>query len=217
MLALIFTVFPELDLKASSIFLDPGTGRWLASEQPWAEAFRQALSLAAALVPAAAIALFFYARRTRRRLPGGDGRIALYLILCLALGPGLLVNVVLKEHWGRARPSQIAEFGHDRRFTPALLPANECSHNCSFVSGEVSLGFSFMALGWIAVGRLRPLLLAAAATLGLAMGALRMAQGGHFLSDVLFAGLFTSFLCWWLHHWMFVSGGPARLARLLGR
>src|SRR5258708_1585565 len=95
-LGLVFTLFPEIDLKVSRLFFDPTVGRWLAGGQAWVEAVRLLLTVEGAAVPAGAVALFFYGRRVRRRVPGGDGRIAVYLLLCLALGPGLLVNGVLK-------------------------------------------------------------------------------------------------------------------------
>ena len=38
-------------------------------------------------------------------------RICLFLILVMLLGPGLLVNGVLKEYWGRPRPRNIIPFG----------------------------------------------------------------------------------------------------------
>jgi lipid A 4'-phosphatase len=210
-LALVFSLDPGIDLRVSSWFFDPASGQWSAGDAPWAERVRWLIAWAGALVPVAAILLFLAGRWLGRPIRGGDGRLALYLVLSLALGPGLLVNGILKEEWGRARPAQIVEFGRDRQFTPALMPSRECPHNCSFVSGEASLGFSFMALGWIAEGWLRPALLGFGLGLGVAIGLMRMAQGGHFLSDVLFAGVFTSFLCWALYYWLFQTGHPARL------
>ena len=58
-------------------------------------------------------------RRVRRaggplswwRSPGVPGRAAVFLVLSLLLGPGLLVNVILKDNWGRPRPGSVVEFG----------------------------------------------------------------------------------------------------------
>jgi lipid A 4'-phosphatase len=60
----------------------------------------------------------------------------------------LLANTLLKDHWGRARPTQIEAFGGLQRFTPAPLPAAECERNCAFVSGHAALGFSLVAFGF---------------------------------------------------------------------
>ncbi|HYB11688.1 MAG TPA: phosphatase PAP2 family protein [Alphaproteobacteria bacterium] len=124
----------------------------------------------------------------------------IYLMAVFILGPGLLVNSILKEDWGRARPSQIVEFGGEKHYTPPLEIADQCQHNCSFVSGEASLGFAFSAFGFVATDpRRRRLGLAAGIVLGSAFGFLRIAQGGHFLSDVYFAGVFIFALAWALH------------------
>ncbi len=64
-----------------------------------------------------------------------------FLIAVLAIGPGLVANVMLKDNWGRARPRQVVEFGGTKHFTPPLVPARECARNCSFVSGEASSAF----------------------------------------------------------------------------
>ena len=45
-----------------------------------------------------------------------SGRAAVFLILSYALGPGLLVNVALKDNWGRPRPGHITQFGGDKHF-----------------------------------------------------------------------------------------------------
>ena len=65
-----------------------------------------------------------------------DNRKIIFLLLTLALGPGLLVNGFLKSHWGRARPSEVSTFGGRQSFSPAYVIAHQCRHNCSFVSGD---------------------------------------------------------------------------------
>ncbi|MFI4988720.1 MAG: phosphatase PAP2 family protein, partial [Alphaproteobacteria bacterium] len=92
-------------------------------------------------------------------------------------------------------------FGGDKLYTPPLSIADQCRHNCSFVSGEASLGFAFVAFGFAARTRCRQRLgMAAGLALGSNFGLLRMAQGGHFLSDVYFAGVLMVGLAWLLHH-----------------
>jgi membrane-associated phospholipid phosphatase len=132
-----------------------------------------------------------------------DRKAVLFLAVSIALGPGLLVNTVLKDHWGRARPVQIEAFGGARQFTPAPLPATQCQRNCSFVCGDAALGFSLVAFAFlIPPGRVRRRCVAAALGFGALVGLARIAQGGHFLSDVVFAGIFvfgtTAVLYWWI-------------------
>src|SRR5262249_27542471 len=97
---------------------------------------------------------------------------------------------VFKDHWGRARPNEIVEFGGWKAFTPAVVPADQCNSNCSFVSGEAASVF----LPFYAIALLLPeqavLMLAMGMLCGLAAGLVRVAQGAHFLSDVIFAAIF---------------------------
>jgi lipid A 4'-phosphatase len=70
-----------------------------------------------------------------------SGRAVVFLIATLALGPGLLVNVALKDNWGRPRPGHLKQFGGDQDFVPWWDPTGQCEKNCSFVSGESSAAF----------------------------------------------------------------------------
>jgi lipid A 4'-phosphatase len=126
----------------------------------------------------------------------------LYVILCVIIGPGLVTNTLFKDNWGRARPNQIIELGGAKQFTPALTRSDQCERNCSFVSGEAS---SFFAIGFaIALlaerSRRRRLFMAAIAA-GSFAGLIRIGAGGHFLSDVFFAGIFMALVArgvYWL-------------------
>ena len=119
-----------------------------------------------------------------RRRPA---RLWLFLLLALLIGPGLIANIALKDHWGRARPVQTENFGGKAQFTPWWMPAQECAKNCSFIAGDAAFGFALAAPGlalrqkrrWFWGGTLA----------GIIMGANRIAMGAHFLSDVAWAGL----------------------------
>ena len=64
----------------------------------------------------------------------------------LLVGPGLIVNVFLKEYWGRPRPASTDLFGGLLPFVPAGDWSNACLDNCSFVSGEASSIFWLVCL-----------------------------------------------------------------------
>jgi membrane-associated phospholipid phosphatase len=129
-----------------------------------------------------------------------DVRAAAFLLLSLALGPGLLVNAVLKDHWGRARPAQVEEFGGHQRFTPVLVPADQCARNCSFPAGHPAIGFYLVSFAFLVRDpRQRRLAQGAAIAAGALIGVARMAQGGHFLSDVVFSGLLVYATSWLLY------------------
>lgn len=120
----------------------------------------------------------------RRPLPVWRKRLS-YLLIVLLLGPGLLVNLGLKDNsFGRPRPIQIEAYGGKSQFSPAFSYSGVCHHNCSFVSGHAAVAFYLMALGW-AFGRRWVFVLGV--ILGIVVGAVRISQGGHFLSDVVFS------------------------------
>lgn len=182
----LFMAWPEIDLKVAALFFRDG--QWIGSGRTSIEGFRQLAAVIVFTVPVSAVLVWIVRRATG---VSGGGRAAIVLGLSLAVGPGLLVNAVLKENWGRARPSQIVDFGRDRAFTPVLMPANECTRNCSFASGEVAMVSSLLTLAWLS-HRLRWLFLLPGLLLGIAMGVARMSAGAHFLSDTIFAGLIAS-------------------------
>lgn len=132
----------------------------------------------------------------------------IYLVLCMALGPGLFVNFVLKEHAGRARPSQTIIFGGTKQFTPVLHCTNQCTHNCSFASGHAATIYCFGSFAYINIMRIRnksinqliyykqdkidkisqinfSTIYIIFLLLGSLVGLIRIVMGGHFLSDVV--------------------------------
>mgnify|MGYP003565114630 CR=1 FL=1 len=126
--------------------------------------------------------------RTGNPLLGLTKRRILYLTLVLAVGPGLIVNVILKDQWGRARPLMIEEFGGDKEFTPAFVVAGQGRNNGSFNSGHAAGAFFLVSIGYVA-GRRRRTVFLAAGTYAVIVGFVRIFQGRHFLSDVVFSFL----------------------------
>jgi lipid A 4'-phosphatase len=116
----------------------------------------------------------------------------LFLALCLVMGPLVVTNIGLKDHWGRARPKNVVEFGGDKIFTPPFPPATQCVHNCSFVSGEASSVYVVFFAGAFLLRRRSRKMVLLGVTMGSLAGLVRIAQGGHFLSDVIFAGVFMA-------------------------
>jgi lipid A 4'-phosphatase len=127
----------------------------------------------------------------------------LFLTLSILMAPGLVVNVILKDNVDRARPHHIQAFGGDKIFTPAFVVSDQCEKNCSFVCGHASAGFSFIALALLFTGTLRHRIMLGAIVLGFGIGLVRIVQGGHFLSDVIFSFFFCYFTIVLLHKWMF--------------
>lgn len=218
----LFLLVPQVDLWVSGLFFRPGRGFVLRDWPPAAFVHHLVPWLAAAivLILAVAAAWLFLMKQPLWRF---DRKALVFVALSTALGPGVLANTVLKDHWGRARPEQVQAFGGAREFTPAPLPATQCPRNCAFVSGDAALGFSFVAFALLLPpGTTRRRAAAAALAFGGFLGLVRIAQGGHFLSDVVWAGLVVfgaaAILRWWVvDRDGLASPAAMRFYRSLGR
>lgn len=188
--SVIFLAFPEIDIGFSRLFY-LGGGHFLFGKSGLGAGIRDFIEFLFLLACLGALAGFIAAAFFDRKPMGVSFLVWAYIALCVAVGPGIVANLLFKDHWGRARPSQIVEFGGTKRFTPPLLRTDQCDRNCSFISGEASnifiLGYAAAFLG--APTRRRQILLAAIAAGGF-VGLIRIGGGGHFLSDVIFAGIF---------------------------
>ncbi len=196
--ALIFALAPGLDLAVSGIFFDGSA--FAATGMAGVEAVRRALWDLSLVVPVLALAFLAAARLNGGFALAVPGRLWGFVLALFLLAPGLLVNGILKAHWGRARPSHVADFGGEALFTPFWQITDQCAKNCSFVSGE-GAGAMAMAITALAIlhhfrPRLAPAWLrtgqAATGAMLAFVGWQRIAAGGHFLSDVVFSWLFTA-------------------------
>ena len=202
-LLLILFALWGLDIPLSGLFYVPGRGfTWDT------EGF---LEFVRAIVPDLVIGSFvvcvlFWIGGLIR--PQWSWRIAtrsmVFLTTSLLLGPGLIVEALLKPNWGRARPKDITLFGGDAVYTPPWQMAQECLSNCSFTSGHAAIAFWVAAYAFLLPPKDRVVGIFAGLVVGLGVGAVRIAQGAHFLTDVAAAGII-------------VIGVNAMLARLILR
>jgi lipid A 4'-phosphatase len=200
-LALLFALVPDIDLWFSALFYQEGGGFYLAGAV-WVRLLYELVNPVTAVAVLALLVLLL--RNVLLRSPAGpfNTRATLFLMAVLAVGPGLVVNGVFKSHWGRARPRDIVEFSGTRTFTPAFLISDQCNRNCSFTSGHASIPFAFAALGFL-LRRRRWAVFAGAAAFGGLVGLGRIVQGAHFLSDVVFSGIFVFLITYILAHYAF--------------
>ncbi|KQT82201.1 phosphatase PAP2 family protein [Aurantimonas sp. Leaf443] len=183
-----FLAVPQVDIAASGLFYVPGAG-FPASDVAVLEGLRDVASLLVVLVCAAGLAGLAAPFVSRGRFLALRPHQGLYILAVFALGPGLLVNAVLKNTVGRARPREIVAFGGDASFSPVWTISDACASNCSFVSGEGASAMALMALVFVlprAFRRRAGLAILAVAAL---LSANRVAFGGHFLSDTLISWL----------------------------
>ena len=100
------------------------------------------------------------------------------------------MNIFLKGFWGRARPGDILQLGGKEGFTPWYQISESCDSNCSFVSGDASVGF-FIAIFYYITKNIKFFYLSI--FLGLFFGFARIGAGAHFLSDVLMSFILVNF------------------------
>jgi lipid A 4'-phosphatase len=182
---LLFYVFPDSDIRFSKCFYDPDSRFYLANA-PFCSWIYKSVEIVSVVWSVLAALLLGVSLLRKKNGFGLTTKHLTYLLAALAIGPGLIVNLILKDNWGRARPYDVIAFGGASAFTPAFVISNECHSNCSFVSGHAAMGFYFIAFGFICRKR-RSLLFLISGIYGAVVGLVRILQGGHFLSDVVFA------------------------------
>ena len=189
--AILFTVFPQWDLTITGWFWDAAHGGFSLASSAWGGALRKAGNIIPWLFAGPAFAALILKLLFPRLPMFMPSRAALLLATTMALAPGLLVNGVLKENWGRPRPVHVDSFGGKDVFNPWYSTQGTCPGNCSFVSGEGALGFWMIAPASLVPAPFKGPALVAAALFGATAGGLRIAFGGHFFTDVVFSGVLT--------------------------
>jgi len=200
-LVLLFNAAPGIDRAASGLFFATiackegstaiACGVFGATREWGLPAIRQALQIlpaSVAIVVAAMLARDLSAGLTWRNV---QVRFEATALAALIIGPGLLVNAGLKDHWGRPRPYMTELFGGRLPFVPAGKLTHYCHSNCSFVSGEASSIFWLLCLVPLLPKHLRLHAAIGLSALAVFAGGLRVAFGAHYLSDVLLGGLST--------------------------
>ncbi|ACL70630.1 phosphatase PAP2 family protein [Halothermothrix orenii] len=181
--------FTGLDIYIQSLFYKEDSGWYLKDHFFWKGLYEYGP------VPALAIFLislilfisgFFIKGLKRYR------KITIFIVLLMFIGSGLIVNFIFKDHWGRPRPRDIKEFGGEMEFVHHWVMGNS-GKNSSFPSGHASVAF-FMFFPYFIWRKHKKTIarffLVLGTGYGLLMGLARVIQGGHFASDVVWAGGF---------------------------
>ncbi|QPK64278.1 phosphatase PAP2 family protein [Methylomonas sp. LL1] len=195
----------DLDYRAAAVFYRPDPSGQVWPLQHWwplkllydyAFPFTVISGLTALMVYVAGH-YHAYSRRFRRR--------ALYILLVILIGPGLLVNLVFKDHWGRPRPVHIEQFGGEYQYVPPLKLGH--TPDKSFVCGHCSVGYAFFVLYFLSQNH-KPLYFLLTLVLAWTMGFTRMTSGGHFVSDILWSGYLVFLVAFALYYGWFVRVKP---------
>lgn len=180
----------NVDIKIEEHFYSAEGVWFLGQSEPWFFLYHFG-NIPAFLLSAGGLIVFSLSFFRDTFLP--YRKIGLYVVVFMILGPGLLVNTVLKDHWGRPRPADIVQFGGSetfRHFWETCQPGQ----GKSFPSGHASVGFFLFSPFFVLRNSRRMWALSFlffGIFYGMLMGLGRMVQGGHFLTDVLWSGALT--------------------------
>ena len=207
----LFIMLPKIDLATAQLFHTADNGFiWRNTElhrivDTWVRPGLKHLVIVALALAAVSLA-------SRGRLLSWKPRQIAVVSLNFALGPGLLVNGLLKNMIGRARPKQIEGLGGNKIFSAAFEPAGQCERNCAFVSGDVAFVAATLSLVLLLPTSRQPAALCLWFAATIATGLYRMATGAHFLSDVVLAALFSTLLTLTLFRLCLASPNQQRTA-----
>ena len=186
-IAVLFIIFPQLDIGFSQIFF--ADSEFFLSGNFFVYWVNKSVYYLVMLITMLLVVLFLYGLiRNNASLR----KKSIYLLVVLILGPGLIVNLVFKNNFGRVRPKNIIEFGGDSYFSPAFYISDQCKSNCSFTCGDASVGFYIYAFCYV-FPQNRKWFFLLASIITLLFSFVRIVLGAHFLSDVIFSGYITIF------------------------
>ncbi len=191
----------DLDRETARLFYLQGRGFVAGDRLPWRTLYRYGEWPALFLVAGALLVLAAgFARSGLRRYR----RACVFLLLVYLLGPGLLINGMLKTNWDRPRPVDVVDFGGAQPFVQLSAPTFDGPEGRSFPSGHASVAF-YLASPWFLLRstnrRAARLWLGAGLAYGSLMGLARMVQGAHFLSDIVWSWGIVHLLGLLLAHW----------------
>ncbi|MGA7877920.1 MAG: phosphatase PAP2 family protein [Desulfoferrobacter sp.] len=176
----------DLDLKIESLFYSAKRGWIYRNDNPWMLLYEYGAIPAIVLAVSALTALLV---SFRYNVLAPFRRQMLFILLTLLVGPGLIVNLGLKENWGRPRPREVVYFGGQKQFEKVWEKGPP--KNYSFPSGHAAIGFFIVCPYFILRSRHRNwanAFLIIGLVYGSSMGLARMIQGQHFPSDVIWSG-----------------------------
>jgi lipid A 4'-phosphatase len=213
-----FSVFPVLDIATSRFFFVERpcgtleTATLICGDFParlHLAYLRQALQ-ALPFVTALCLGIWIALKLTiTGRLESTFARKVSTALWTYAIAVGLVVNAGLKAFSGRPRPIHSDLFGGDLPFVAAGKITGYCASNCSFVSGETASAVWLLCLVPLLPATWRSVGFVLAASLATLTGAMRIAFGAHYLSDVIFAAVVTLAV----HHLVTVAADRIHRAR----
>lgn len=202
LMALIFLTTPlfwltNWDQAAAAWFFERNSTPYVWPHQHWwlwhflyQYAFTFIILAGAAALAVAGLSIKIQTLKTYRRP-------ALYIFWVIVLGPGLVINLVFKDHWGRPRPVHMQTFGGQHAYVPPLKLGG--TREKSFPCGHCSVGYAFFVFYFLSRRR-KFWFLGLTLVIAFTLAAARMSAGGHFISDILWSGYLVFFIAWLVYY-----------------
>lgn len=188
----IFNVWPNYDLEVSRSFTGDNSRFDLRSDD-FLSRFRQGVIFLIFFFYVLVIGGWIDAYFHQKKVLGHEWHRWSFLGTAAMIGPVLIVNVIFKGNWGRARPQFLEEFGGSLEFSPFWQWSDQCRDNCSFPSGEVSaIAMVFLSIAFLLPRSVRYVVYYVGLICTVVIAWKRIALGSHFLSDTLMS---VSFMC----------------------
>lgn len=188
----------NIEIQIAALFFDFKDGIWPYCDAPFWD-YLDHFAVNGGWVVMIGIMLFSLRYWNRAENPCARRTIILLLAVA-AIGPGLIVNGILKPTFGRPRPREITEFNGQLPYSPVLEIGASSNSNASFPSGHASFAFLLIVPAF-AIHRKRKLavaILCAGLIWGAFVGFSRIVQGGHFLGDVVYSATVIYGTAWCL-------------------
>lgn len=195
------SLFRNIDLSLSRRFYNDGQFVW--QDNAVAKVMGKGIPEVLVGVAVVIFLLWLAGKISHKDYFGINTKVMLLTSGTMFLGPILIINGIFKSFWGRARPRDVVQFGGDKLFTPPLEISDQCQWDCSFMSGHTAVAFWTLSLALLAPKKYRSLAISAVLVFGAAMAVVRIGQGAHFFSDVLFSALVNIALVLWMYKRLF--------------
>jgi len=186
-LSLFLAAYPFFDVRFSKLFYY-GNNQFVVQHYLVANVYFYEFIIREIMLPTIIVFLLFFpiiikfSKNTKNKFAKFNFKIKdIFYIWTSALFVVIIVENIFKNFWGRARPVDTTLFGGEKNFSAWINYSTECATNCSFVSGDASVGFFIACLYYITK---KNIYLYLSIIFGLIIGITRIGAGAHFLSDI---------------------------------
>lgn len=184
-LVLFTLISVPIDLWVAKLPYNSSTHKFYGEVAWWCQIIYAMVPITTVVLITGSLSGIFFSKKINAVKAHSIKKASLIILLSLALGPGILANSIFKNHWGRPRPYQVIRDG--KTFAPVWQVHLNKEADNSFPSGHATIGF-FLGIPFLALGRRRKAIIVSVCG-GLVVGLVRILQGGHYFSDVVFAGI----------------------------